>query len=209
MKNTIAASILFAASVAPAWATDQGFFVAVDAGAASFTNAPSAINCIPCAIFGIDKFGASGATGIGGGYHYNRNWGVEVAYTRIDDSTNSEISGSDSATETLNGSSFGAAAVGTYPLSESFDVFAKLGLARTTLKYQRDLNVGGVPTSGSASGTKVNLVYGLGLQYNFNEQWGLRLQYLNLGSIQVGSAGDAYDSNIGVHVYSLGGVYNF
>lgn len=210
MKRITAAVLLSAVSVAPAWASGQGFYVAVDTGIASFSNAPLQNNtCFFCVLFGGDSFGSTGSISVSGGYHYNQNVGVEAGYVNIDDSTTSWSTGTDSSEERLGGSSFRVAAVGTYSIIKWLDVFAKLGLARTALEYKIATVTGGLSSSGSASGSKTNLMYGFGLQFNFGEHWGMRAQYEALGKVQVGSAGAAYDSKVGVKNYSLGGVYNF
>jgi opacity protein-like surface antigen len=70
-------------------------------------------------------------------------------------------------------------------------------------------------STASASGTKSNAMLGIGGQYNFNQHWGLRVQYVDFGKTQVGpvvangvpQAGTTGD--IGMSVFSAGGLYSF
>lgn len=210
MKQISSVLLMFLVSVVPALAADKGFFLSADLGGASYSDAPTLQNCsLVCSVLDLDEFGSSSIAGIGGGYQYSKNLGVEIGYINIGDSESTSSSGGNSDTETLSGSSLHIAAVGTISLSDSFNLFGRLGLAHTTLDYMRTQTFGAAATSSSANGSDTNAMFGVGAQYNFNQSWGIRAQYENLGKVQVGSAGAAYNSEVGVAVYSVGGVYRF
>lgn len=216
----VATALLLASFVAPARAANEGFFVAVDFGQAAYGNAPLMQPQSGFCPGGCNEnFRPSYILSIGGGYHFNQNVGVEVSYTRINGSSNewSYSAGgflggpvtTVNTNETLSGSSLSVAAVGTYAFENSFDVFAKLGLAHNTLTYAIDQTINSVSASASVTGSKTNLMYGVGVQYNYDQHLGVRLQYENLGEIQIGGAGEAYNSNVSVNVFSVGCAYNF
>lgn len=201
MKKFAVALLLSAVYVAPAFAADEGGFINLDLGTASFSNATTQ--------FSTTNFGNPGAITFGGGYHFNQNLAVEAGYSIIGDSSvNTPVFVGVTITEKLKTSSFQVAAVGTLPINEKFSVFGKLGLASTKIDYSASVTnatfVPGVLTS--TSGSKTNLMFGLGGQFNFNPQWGIRLQYLDLGKIQLSATGAP---NIGLKITSIGGVYNF
>lgn len=196
MKKIATALLLSAAISAPAFAANEGAYVAVDLGQASFSNANGGPN-------GTTAFPNPGSLRIGGGYHFSQYVGVEAGYSIIGDSTiNSTITGVGTATETLKTKSLNVAAVGTYPINDMFNVFGKLGLANTKIDYTLTSNFG---ATGSASASKTNLMFGLGGQYNINQHFGIRAQYEDFGKVQFAGTGP----NVGVKVISVGGVYNF
>lgn len=198
MKKITIAILLSAFAAAPVFAADQGAYIAVDLGQVSYSNATS-------------QFSGANAPNpnaiiLGGGYHFSQYMGVEADYSIIGDSSITTVAGAASATEKLKTSSFQVAAVGTFPINDMFNVFGKLGLANTKIDYSASVTnatfVPGVVTAASAS--KTNLMFGLGGQLNINQHFGIRLQYEDFGKFTFSNAPD-----VGVKLYSLGGVYNF
>lgn|GEM_PF-542382 len=198
MKKITIAILLSAFAAAPVFAADQGAYIAVDLGQVSYSNATS-------------QFSGANAPNpnaiiLGGGYHFSQYMGVEADYSIIGDSSITTVAGAASATEKLKTSSFQVAAVGTFPINDMFNVFGKLGLANTKIDYSASVTnatfVPGVVTAASAS--KTNLMFGLGGQLNINQHFGIRLQYEDFGKVTFSNAPD-----VGVKLYSLGGVYNF
>lgn len=208
MKKFAAVLLLSGVSAVPAFAADQGGFVNFDLGSVSYTNASSQFSPYPA-------FGNPGATTIGGGYRFNQNLAVEVDYSMIGDSTitTSVAVPVATITEKLKSSSLQVAAVGTLPIGDKFNVFGKLGLANTKVDYTASVtNATFLPSvAQSASASKTNLMFSLGGQFNFNPHWGIRLQYVNLGKVQLPGQffGGFTAPNIGVAITSIGGVYSF
>jgi OOP family OmpA-OmpF porin len=176
LNRIIVAALLSSVFAAPAFADGTGFYGALDVNTWSLSNVNTNEN--------------EPSTGfrLAGGYHFTPNWGAEFGYT-----------------ESGNGVSFGQnyivestqfAATGTYPISEQFDVFGKLGYAMNKIT--------GDATSGCSSCSKNDLLYGIGAQYNFNKKIGLRLQYEEIGQLT-----DTGTSSPEATNYSLGAVYNF
>lgn len=196
-----AVALAFFAMTSSAFA--EGFYVAVDGGAMSYTNTHV------LSAWGID-FNPGGAITIGGGYNFNNYFGVEAGFTNTADSTITTY-GFINSKETLKSSATQLAAVGTFPFNEHFSMFGKLGMANTKVDY----SYSSFGTTASASATKSNVMFGIGGQYNFNKRWGLRAQYIDFGKTRVGpvvtngvpQAGTTGD--IGMAFFSVGGVYSF
>jgi len=198
-----AALLFFTVSAVPALAAGQGGYVAIDVGPATFSGAD----------FGAANTGVSypnpGSFHITGGYHFDQNLGVEGGIVSVGDSTVNTVNLGGS--ETLKTSVWYVAATGTFPVSNQFDLFGKLGLASTKIDY----TTGGLFTPATFSGSKTNLMFGLGGQYNFNQNWGLRVQYENFGKTDISfpagwfAIGPGMTKSIGLSTFTVGGVYNF
>jgi OOP family OmpA-OmpF porin len=114
-----------------------------------------------------------------GGFQFNKNWAVEVAYIDLGKFTanNTDSTGTLNLDFKIKG--WNVAGVGTLPVSESFAVFGKLGVLNWNLDYKCATASGtavcNAPTNRSASGT--DLSYGVGLDYALTKQVGLRLEW--------------------------------
>ena len=204
MKRIASALLLSVAISAPAFAANEGGYVAVDAGQVNYSNATSTTGTNA-------SFPNPKTFRFGVGYHFNQFVGVEAGYSVIGDSTITTVGTGLTVTETAKASSYGVAAVGTYPINEMFDVFAKVGAATLKGDYTGSAT-NGVTASGSAS--KTTLMFGVGAQYNFNQHFGVRVQYEDLGktddiTIAFSNGNRLIGAGIGVKVYSAGVVYNF
>lgn len=187
--NTLLASLLLVASSS---AFAEGFYVGGDLGAASYSNVT-----VPAAGgFAAATFPNPGMFRIAGGYHFNKMLAVEIDYAKFGDSTLSYAGVGD---VTLAMHSLQAAAVGTYPLSSSFDLIGKLGLSANSAS----LSGTGAFATGGPSTSKTDLLIGIGAQYNINSQFSIRTQYESFGAF------DGSSSPIKASVFSLGTIYNF
>lgn len=140
------ATAILAASPAIA-ADDGGFYVGAGVGS-----------------FGLDIGDFDGNdTGfkVLGGYGFNQYFGVELEY--IDGGTIEE-GGAE-----LDVSGFVASLMGSYPVTEQFDVFAKAGM----LFWDVDFDLFG--DSGSDSGE--DFAWGVGAGYDFTDTFGGRVEY--------------------------------
>jgi len=175
MKKIIAVALLSSMFTAPAFAEGTGFYGALDLNTWSLTNLGGASN-------------PSTGYRIAGGYHFSPNWGAELGYAA---SGNGDAFGQNYKAESTQ-----IAVTGTYPINEQFDLFAKLGYAANKLS--------GDAISGCSNCSKSDLMYGIGAQYNFNKQFGIRLQYEDIGQVTDTGTDDSKATNV-----SLGVVYNF
>ncbi len=181
MKKFVSALLLSVAISAPAFAANAGSgYVSLDYGTWSMSNAGLLPN--------------PGAFTFSGGYYFTQNVGVEVGYVMIGDSIINYPGGS----TTYSQSALKVAAVGTLPVAPQLDIFGKLGFD----------SISGTLTDtifGSSSASTSNLFFGIGAQYNFNKQLGMRVQYENLGKTKSSSTAVGAD----VSMVSIGVVFNF
>lgn len=108
-----------------------------------------------------------------GGYQINRNFAAEAGYGMLFDKSNTEVT----ALELV--------AVGSFPLTNQFSVFGKLGLANVDVE------------TGAGSNDKTELTYGVGAQYDLSPKLGLRGQW------------QRYDTDQEIDLFSIGIVYRF
>lgn len=109
-----------------------------------------------------------------GGYMFNRHFGVELAYVNLGEVSYSGTFGGAPVTGgKVEVTGFNIAALGSYPISEQFSVFGKLGLFMWDAEASD--TTGGVPFSDTADGTDISL--GIGISYNFTRNLALRAEY--------------------------------
>lgn len=101
-----------------------------------------------------------------GGYQFHPNFGIEAAYTDFGDVDLRGNAG------TLEADTWSLTAVGTLPFTDRFSGYAKAGVQRWDL----DRAVPGLTGTGKDDGT--DPLYGLGLQYSFNDTVALRGEYI-------------------------------
>lgn len=170
----------------PALAQDTGFYAGV-----SFGQSSADIDCSGLTTCD-DK---DTAWKILGGYRFNRNLAVEFGYTDL-----GEGSGSDAVNSaTIESTAFEVVAVGSFPIANNFSIYGKAGFFRG----DTEANVTG-PGGGSVSESNTDLTYGVGVQYDFNKNLGVRgewQRYTNLGGDNI----DEFD----VDVISVGVVWRF
>lgn len=148
MKRLAIAVLLSVFVAGTAVAADTGFYAGVNAGSTK-----------------IDYGAHESTTGFSlfGGYSFNENFGAEAAY--INFGSKDYLLGAYSA----KSSGFSLSGVGSYPFNDQFSVFAKLGFASTKLEE----SLLGL----TASSTKSDVTWGVGAQFNINNQVGIRAGY--------------------------------
>ncbi len=198
MKKIAIVALLSACVATPAWAVDNTgkFYGAIDLGYTALNNS-SAIN-------GSTWGPTPGTVRLAGGYNFSENWAVEVGYAQSAKSTyNSTVLGIGSGAEVGQNSSLQVAAVGILPVSEAFSLFAKLGLANNRTDYTMTSNYG---ASVAGVGSSTSLLTGIGVQYNINRKFALRVQSESFGHNQIGPGSGV---RISTSMTSIGGVYTF
>jgi opacity protein-like surface antigen len=172
------------------------YYVTINAGLSrlkDFCNSPATgFSCNDSAI----------AYGLDGGYQFTDRFGVELAYANFGSpKTSGLVSGSNvEVTEEISG--FRLSGTASFPISNSFAITGKLGVARTSLNNISTVTPGPVIPNYTASTT--SLAYGIGVKYNINQSVALRVQYENLGKI-----GDEITGTDTLSLLSLGVSYNF
>jgi OOP family OmpA-OmpF porin len=170
----------------PALAQDTGFYAGL-----SFGQSSADVDCS-----GLTTCDDSDtAWKILGGYRFNRNLAVEFGYTDL-----GEVSGSDGVdTVTVESTAFELVAVGTMPIADKFSVYGKIGLYRG----ETDAEVVG-PSAGSASESNTDLTFGVGVQYDFTKNLGVRGEWQRYSDV---GGGDIEGAD--VDVISIGVVFRF
>lgn len=191
MKKIAIVALLSAFVATPALADNSGkFYVAGDLGSVSYSNATITVNGTP------NTFANPGMFRIAGGYHFSPMLAAEVAYASFADSVLTSPAGN----ITLGANSFQVAAVGSYPLAAQFDLIGKLGIASNSAK----LTTTGAFAGQGSTGSKTDLLLGIGAQYHINSQVSVRAQYESFGAIE-GSG----TNPIKASAFSVGMAYNF
>ncbi len=118
-----------------------------------------------------------------GGYQFNRYFAAELGYHDL-----GEVSAPGASVE---GTAWELVGIGSYPIVDKFSVYGKLGL------YRGELEGGGVEE------TNNDLTYGVGLQYDFLKNVGVRGEWQRYSKM----GGDVDETD--VDVLSIGVVYRF
>jgi OOP family OmpA-OmpF porin len=149
------------------------------------------------------------AFGLGGGYQLNDNFALEFAYVdlgsanysfaaTIEDSQGNQAEADVELESSADGPVFSA--LGMWPIGERFSLFGRVGFSLLKAKGTARVTIDGETAGGSQDSQKADPVFGVGAEYSFGKQFGLRLswdRYLDVGTAN--TTGDI-DSD----VYSLG-----
>ena len=140
-----------------------------------------------------------------GGYQFNKNFAVEAGYFNLGEfgfMATTVPAGTLSGKIKVQG--LNVDAVGMLPLDHKFSVFGRLGLQYAQAKDNFS-STGAVPVLSNANPSKNALNYkaGLGVQYDFNQSLGMRLEAERY------RINDAVGNNGDINMYSLGLVYRF
>lgn len=169
-----------------AFADDSGFYIGADVGR-SKTSASGVVTKSTDTVFGVMA-----------GYQFDRNWALEAQYTGL--GKYSGIGATSGSAYSNKTDAFSLAAVAALPLSDSFSLYAKLGVARAK---NNQTSV----ASGSRSTSRTAATYGLGVQYAVTPALGVRFGWDRFGSNAITSANATLSRNI--NIWSLGAVYRF
>jgi OOP family OmpA-OmpF porin len=120
-----------------------------------------------------------------GGYQINRNFAAEVGYIDFGKSTTSGV--------TFKGNAWEAVAVGILPVMDKLGVYGKAGL------FWGEAEASG--PGGSAKDDSVELTYGVGVQYDFTPNLGVRGEWQKYTDVGNGASD--------VDVLSVGVVFRF
>ncbi len=186
----VAASGLVASSAAMAQGkpADTGWYAGLSIGQSSASDACNGVSGP-----GVSCDDKDTAFKIFGGYQINRNFGVELGYADL-----GEVSASGGGvTASIETTAFELVGVGSYPINNQFSVYGKLGFYRADSKGRSNVGV-------SADETNTDLTLGVGVQYNFTRNLGVRGEWQRYSSVGGGDIGDS-----DVDVLSVGVVYKF
>ena len=174
--------------VAASQASAQGFYIGGSVGQSSFDDD----NAIPDLITSGTVDGKDTGFKFFGGYQFNQNFGLELAWVDLGKASYSgTFGGIPVSGGTVKTSGLNISAVGTLPLGSGFALFGKAGL----FAWEAEANdvTGGLPFSGTEDGT--DLSYGVGASYEFTKNFAIRAEWERfkaVGDIDLQSIGVVY-----------------
>ena len=134
-----------------------------------------------------------------GGYQFNDFFSGEVAYSDLGDAEATFVATAPTAV-TVNiqaeVSAFSVSVVGMYPLNRDLGVFGRLGAAYWDVDGTAAAAVGGATVTAAADEDGIDAVFGLGAQYNFSEQIGLRVEWEHYNGIGDDASGTDGSANV-------------
>ncbi len=177
MLSTLMGAIMlsFSASMATA---DEGFSVGASTARAD----------VEASGLGVNVNGNADGWRVFGIYMFSDKYGIEGGYRsfgRPDDST--IPSGISVGTDGID-----LYGVGTYPVSEKFDLFGKLGVVSSTTEIEQDEET-------EASMTSTDLALAIGGEYKISERFAIRAEFEWIDNQDIGA------TNMG----ALSGVFQF
>jgi OOP family OmpA-OmpF porin len=125
------------------------------------------------------------------GYQINPSFGIEGGYVHFGDAKESE----DGATVSIKPKSFYAALTGTAPMSPQFNLFAKLGIARTETTMFASFD----GESGEVDVSDTSPMVGIGAEYKFSQTMSVIAEYEHFGKVAKES-----DMNLKASMVSIG-----
>ena len=125
-----------------------------------------------------------------GGYAINNIYSIEAKY--------SSLGGFESANGMLKGSSLDICSIANYPVNQQFNIFAKLGVARTQLKETPKPGF-----VGNQQHTNSGVMVGLGGQYKLNSTAGIRV------GLDFNTVGDVSSGKSTAILLYTGGIFKF
>lgn len=153
-------------------------------------------------------------------YNFSPAWGLEISGGGISNSrgagTASIVTG-DPYNWQMKTTGWTVSGVGNLNIGNNFTLFGKIGVARVLIKEDIHWTSGGQGYYGvslkgvsTPSYEKNTMTYGVGFQYDFNKNFGLRIQYENFGKFDVYTEyGFTSPDPISLSVVSAGAVFLF
>lgn len=133
---------------------------------------------------------------VNGGYKFVQYFSTEVGFTSYAENS---VKASNTKVANVSHYSYDIAGKAVMPLNASgFDLFAKLGLARTHSNVSSKTSVPGVTVNNAGTNNATGAYYGLGGDYSFTPnlsalvQWARAKGNSNIGSLDLVSVGLAY-----------------
>lgn len=214
-RNVVSAVTLgLAMAFSSANAVDAGWYVGLQAGQSTADIDQEELDFLV-----EDIFFAAGATvlsgsssledtdttwSVFGGYRFNPYLAVEAGYTELGTyeyraegliNPPGPISSAPASVGIdFSAAGFNTAVIGSLPLSEAFDLHARLGIFFSDTDIDVSASSTGVSESDRASGSDTDIYYGAGVNWHFADHWTLGLDYLLYKD--VGSEDDTGETDV-------------
>ena len=124
-----------------------------------------------------DDFDDQFAWRISGGYQINRNVAVEFGYTSLGEKSAFGVTAEASAWDLIG--------IYKFPLQNQWSLYGLAGFTRVEADVV-------VPGFGKRSDTSTDITFGVGVQYDFSRQLGVRAQFQDYDGMGVLSVGAVY-----------------
>jgi OOP family OmpA-OmpF porin len=187
-RKKIAVLAVASALSIPAYAADTGWFVLGSYGATKFHDVDTSGIGSPTVDYTDRGFK------LGGGYMFNKNFGVEAEYVQLGQAT---VTGTAAFSGSAKAHGEVVAALGVWPINDQFSVLGRLGFINGTVEVSSAGN--------SSTSTDLKLAYGVGVAYNISKAWSVRVEY----DLYSGLGNSSTTGQSDVDLLSLGVVYKF
>lgn len=161
-KTVVAASIIGAMTAAAPVFADEGSYIGLRLGGSQLSDACN-VSGAPCTDSGF-------SAGFFGGYDWNDYIALEFAYDWLGSYETSFIDGSTAYRQDANMSALTLAPKFSYPFTDEWSVFGKIGGAYTIYGDRK----------------KTALMGGVGVEYDFATAWSGRLEYQRINGVKDG-----------------------
>ena len=192
IRKSAALFALFAATLGSSLAVnaqDAGFYVGGSLGRSTTNNDLAGAT----AITSNDEKGDGWK--LFGGYQINKHFGVEASYVDMGNFGASGRIGAVPFTFSANANGYALAAVGTLPVSDSFDLFAKVGVVFSKVKAT---GTAGAVFVGS-NDRETDWTAGIGVKYKVNKSFAIRAEAERY----------EFGSNGNINLYTIGAQFKF
>jgi OmpA-OmpF porin, OOP family len=168
-KNILASLVLSTLLASPAFA--EGFYIGADAGNSKASASENNIS-----------FSGNDTTfGIHAGYKFSPYLSAEIGYRDHGSAKDTVVFIKVPVNVNVSAKSVTASVLASYPFTESFSVYGRLGVASIKATYEASASSGYTYTDDS-TGTKA--MFGIGAQYAFNKNISLRSEYTQYAEIE-------------------------
>ena len=172
-KHVLAIGLLSALAVQ---ANAGGLYISGDVGQSKFSG---------------DLSDSDTAFAVGLGYNLNKNFSLELSHHDLGGVEKHERTFVGLTAIDVNASADASATalslIAKAPLSDSFDLYGRLGYAKITVDATATGSGGGFSASESISASENKAIFGAGAAYNINEKFALRAEYIKFGDTDISS----------------------
>jgi OmpA-OmpF porin, OOP family len=209
IRTPVLAAAALAALIAggPAAAQNSGWYLGGGLGNAKADFTRGDFASLAAGTYSADDTDA--AARIFGGYRIAPNWGVEFGLASLGRYKHRYVGASGTAVYTYDASAATVAMAANLPLAAGVSMNGRAGAAFTAARMQGPSITGSISTSSTCfsvffddcTSTSTNFFWGLGVQFDINPRWGMRLDYDNYGEVgeqlETGRAKiDAWSANV-------------